>query len=60
METVVALLMGLGYFFVRAWMVMITIGALHTAVPEVPAISYSASVLLVMLVSVLSANPSTE
>lgn len=44
-----------GVFFTLAWAwsVMVLIGAIHSHVPAVPAFGYGASLLLVILVSVL-------
>ncbi|MEU7039826.1 hypothetical protein AB0A77_02055 [Streptomyces varsoviensis] len=42
-----------GFFFIRVWLLMLAVGALHGAVPGVPTISYGTAGLVLLGVQAL-------
>lgn len=53
MPLLFALAFGTAFALFEGWVLMLLIGALHSHVPAIPAIGFSASMLLVFLLSVV-------
>ena len=51
------LIASLALFAIRAWIIMIAIGAIHSTVPGVPPIGYLTAVLVHLVLVVGTANP---